>query len=273
MKKALLFLSLLWAATSQAQTAGRIPAWQVKVNTNGFGTIPGTQSNTQTVIDWIDDNMATTAYVHDAVSGLMKGTNIIGASYSNSEWTINSQTAGLLKGTNIIGNTYDSNTLQWTAMPGTNIVGATYQNDTNGNQWVISDTAQIRTNGNYFVVTSAGSGTAMAQLSTWYSVTNFTVVDGHGFSNDVFTAGATGLYLFVVNSLTVGGGTSTVVALSSPGATTFVGYAQAYGFSGSTLLSLDEGDGVYPISQVVSAGEQNTALQPIRFSGILINKW
>ena len=59
-----------------------------------------------------------------AGGGLLKGTNIIHATYSNGQWTVDNN---YVPGTNIVGATLASN--QWTGlMPGTNIAGLVYTN-------------------------------------------------------------------------------------------------------------------------------------------------
>lgn len=98
--------SLLLALSASAQT--RMPAHQVSANSTGWTSVVPTNGTVQGALDWIDGNwpavstngwlfLAPTARTAQAAfdwidgyaggDGLLKGTNIVGFSYSDGQWT------------------------------------------------------------------------------------------------------------------------------------------------------------------------------------------
>jgi len=157
----------------------------VMVSSDGWVFLAPTAETAQATFDWLD------AYV--GTNGLLRGTNIVGATFSNGQWTVDSQTAGLLPGTNILGAVYNPTTLVWRVlegMPGTNIFGASY--DTNSLSWTI-DAPGVGTN--YFM---ASSITPVAFESNVHTLAVFTADhDPRGMfvgTNSAFRPPVAGLY-------------------------------------------------------------------------------
>lgn len=129
-------------------------AWYdgVMVTTN-WGFLAPTSGATQAVFDFLDDWFV--SFAASTNDGLLKGTNIVGAVYSNQQWTINSQIAGLMAGTNIAAFTYNPTTLTWTANAAATPTNVLWF-------WAERDATIVPSDGNFLVVTgftaSAGSG-------------------------------------------------------------------------------------------------------------------
>lgn len=195
---------LLLAMAASASAFQKVPAEQVSVATNGWDNVAPTSTTAQATFQWIDENWpvidsdgwdeiapaADTAQdafdwldawintnaqpVLDAYydTSFLPGTNIVGAVYSNGQWTVDSQTSGL--------------------MPGTNIVGATFA----GLDWTINFPEQVSpgVGTNYFMALSTDSVTLDTEAQTLVTFTE--VYDPNGwYASNTFTAPVDGLYL------------------------------------------------------------------------------
>jgi hypothetical protein len=145
----ILFLALLLSLPALAQSP--MPARQVSVETNGWANVAPTGATAQAVFQWFAENWPAfdsegwveiapaTDTLQDAFGWLdawistnaqpvldayyatsfLPGTNIVGAAYSNGQWTVNSQTSGLLSGTNITAEATTNQTPSVTFADGT----------------------------------------------------------------------------------------------------------------------------------------------------------
>lgn len=168
----ILLIAGLTATHATAQT--RLPARQVSVSTNNWTELAPTATTAQAVFDYLN------------AEGLgLPGTNIVGATFSGNQWTVDTQTDNFVPGTNIVGATFSGN--QWTVdtqtdnfVPGTNIVGATYD-ETNKTWTVDSQTSSFLTSSNTLFGDGSGFSNISVQLVSASTAIPTTVPSG-GFS-------------------------------------------------------------------------------------------
>ena len=160
------------AATAQAALDWVDANWEPDLVTANWLFLDPAEDTAQSAFDWLDAWFASMG----ASNGFLRGTNILGAAFSNGQWTVDSQTAGLLPGTNISGAAYDPSNLTWNGlMPGTNISGAAY--NPSNLTWELPPSGDIRSN--YFMVFASN---AVAVASNIHTLVTFegTTADANG---------------------------------------------------------------------------------------------